>query len=307
MPARYYKRNVQVIVSENLSEVPSSFRATSAQGILIPKDFTGDQLKINFTLSKNQSSELPSDNSILIWNLKGETQSFIKNKNLYVQVLAGYDGEVANIYTGQIDKVEISKKGVNTITKMFVTNLPNIVNNAYFNKTYSGLISTRQIINDAIDLTGLVSQYSNLVPSIAQQFNFSYSGTVNDLFKLLLPPLGVNYFIDGDKIKFSLTGQPNEEEAFTINSSTGLVDIPVKTEKGVNITTLLNTGIVLSDYVLVDLDTNTVTTSGRTTNILNQELNGLYKVISVTYEGDTIEGEFVTKIECVSISESNSE
>jgi hypothetical protein len=307
MPARYYKRNAQVIVSENLSEVPSSFRATSAQGILIPKDFTGDQLKINFTLSKNQSSELPSDNSISIWNLKGETQSFIKNKNLYVQVLAGYDGEASNIYTGQIDKVEISKKGVNTITKMFVTNLPNIINNAYFNKTYSGLISTRQIINDAIDLTGLVSQYSNLVPSSAQQFNFSYSGAVNDLFKLLLPPLGVNYFIDGDKIKFSLTGKPNEEEAFTINSSTGLVDIPVKTEKGVNITTLLNTGIVLSDYVLVDLDTNTFTTSGRTTNILNQELNGLYKVISVTYEGDTIEGDFVTKLECVSISESSSE
>ncbi len=143
---------------------------------------------------------------------------------------------------------------------MFVTNLPNIINNAYFNKTYSGLISTRQIINDAIDLTGLVSQYSNLVPSSAQQFNFSYSGAVNDLFKLLLPPLGVNYFIDGDKIKFSLTGKPNEEEAFTINSSTGLVDIPVKTEKGVNITTLLNTGIVLSDYVLVDLDTNNFTT-----------------------------------------------
>jgi hypothetical protein len=307
MPARYYKRNAQVIVSENLSEVPSSFRATSAQGILIPKDFTGDQLKINFTLSKNQSSELPSDNSISIWNLKGETQSFIKNKNLYVQVLARYDGEASNIYTGQIDKVEISKKGVNTITKMFVTNLPNIINNAYFNKTYSGLISTRQIINDAIDLTGLVSQYSNLVPSSAQQFNFSYSGAVNDLFKLLLPPLGVNYFIDGDKIKFSLTGKPNEEEAFTINSSTGLVDIPVKTEKGVNITTLLNTGIVLSDYVLVDLDTNTFTTSGRTTNILNQELNGLYKVISVTYEGDTIEGDFVTKLECVSISESSSE
>jgi hypothetical protein len=307
MPARYYKRNAQIIVSENLSEVPSSFRATSAQGILIPKDFAGDQLKINFTLSKNQSSELPSDNSISIWNLKGETQSFIKNKNLYVQVLAGYDGEVANIYTGQIDKVEISKKGVDTITKMFVTNLPNIVNNAYFNKTYAGLISTRQIINDAIDLTGLVSQYSNLVPSSAQQYNFSYSGSVNELFKLLLPPLGVNYFIDGDKIKFSLTGQPNEEEAFTINSSTGLVDIPVKTEKGVNITTLLNSGIVLSDYVLVDLDTETVTTSGRTTNILNQELNGLYKVTSIVYDGDTIEGDFVTKLECVSISESSSE
>lgn len=307
MPARYYKRNAQVIVSENLSEVPSSFRATSAQGILIPKDFAGDQLKINFTLSKNQSSELPSDNSISIWNLKGETQSFIKNKNLYVQVLAGYDGEVANIYTGQIDKVEISKKGVDTITKMFVTNLPNIVNNAYFNKTYAGLISTRQIINDAIDLTGLVSQYSNLVPSSAQQFNFSYSGTVSDLFKLLLPPLGINYFIDGDKIKFSLTGQPNEEQAFTIDSSVGLVNIPVKTEKGVNITTLLNTGIVLSDYVLVDLETTTLTTTGRTTNILNQELNGLYKVISIVYEGDTIEGEFVTKLECVSISETGSE
>lgn len=307
MPSRYYKRNAQVIVSENLSEVPSSFRATSAQGVLIPKDFAGDQLKINFTLSKNQSSELPSDNTISIWNLKGETQAFIKNKNLYVQVLAGYDGEVSNIYIGQIDRVEVSKKGVNTITKMFVTNLPNIVNNAYFSKTYAGLISTRQIINDAIDLTGLVSQYSNLVPSTAQQFNFSYSGSVNDLFKLLLPPLGINYFIDGDKIKFSLTGQPNEEEAFTINSSTGLVDIPVKTQKGVNITTLLNTGIVLSDYVLVDLDTDTVTTSGRTTNILNQELNGLYKVISVVYEGDTIEGDFVTKLECVSISESSSE
>lgn len=307
MATRYYKRNAQVIVSEDISSVPESFRADTVQGIAIPKNFSGEQLKINFDVTKNQSSELPSSNQISIWNLKGDTQSFIKQRNLFVQLLAGYDGEVSNIYTGQVDKVEITKKGVDTITKMFVTNFPRLVNNAYFNNTYAGLVATRQIITDAIALTGLVSQYSDLIPLAAQQLNFSFSGPVNDLFKLLLPPLGITSFIDGDKIKFSKNGQPNTEEAFEINESTGLVNIPVKTEKGVNITTLLNSGIVLSDYVNVSLNTVTQTTSGRTTNILNEELNGLYKVIGVTYSGDTIEGDFVTKLECVSIGGDSSE
>ena len=133
------------------------------------------------------------------------------------------------------------------------------------------------------------------------------SHAVQDYWWILLTAL-IGGFMFFKNWKNSTEGKAQWDE---ILLNTPIINKFIKTYSTIqiatNFSTLLNAGIVLSDYVDVSLDTTTETTSGRTTNVLNQELNGLYKVIGVTYSGDTIEGEFVTKLECVSIGSDSSE
>jgi len=304
--ARLYKRNVQVILTEDISSVPSSIRATTTQQITIPSTLTGDQLKISFDVESNQASSVKSDNIIQIWNLKGETQSFIKNRKLFVQLLAGYDGEASNIYTGTVVKVDTIKKGIDVITKMTLGNLVYNINEALFSKSYFGIVQTRRIIEDSLQSLNLNYQYLELIPDSSQQINFCFDGKTQDLWNLLLLPIGLQWFTDNGVLKISRQGQPNENTAILVTQESGLVNVPVKTDKGVDIELLLNNSVELSNTVNVQLNTETVTSSGRTTNILNQELNGIYKISSIRHMGDTIEGKFVTKMECI-LPESSSE
>lgn len=306
MPDRYYKRNVQLIISENINDVPESFRKTTVDGIIIPSNLTDDNLKINFKLCSSQASTTPSDNIIKIWNLKGETQAFLKKTKLYVQVLAGYDSEASNIYTGQISKVEIKKKGVDTITMLYVGNLNFDITQANFSKSYSGLVDVSRIVNDALNTFGLTTQYTNLIPASSQKLNYSFDGSTKDCLTSLLTPLGIHWYVENSNVKLSKEGEANQQQATVISSSTGLINIPYKTDKGVNIDILLNTNLSVSDYVDVQLNTTTDTTTGRQTDILKEELNGLYKIFSIKYIGDTIEGNYITRLECARL-DSNDE
>ena len=296
---RLYSRKVQVVIGDDNTNISAYIRASNSI-ITIPEDISVP-LRINFSVSLNQASALPSDNFIKIYNLNDNSQSYIKQKGVRVRLLAGYDENIAIIYDGTIDKVEIERKDVDVITTIILASKTFDITGATFSKSYAGLISTTKIVEDALSeytSDGISYQYINLIPEFLH-FNFCFDGRVKDLLDKLLSPLGVLWYIDGTIIKFSIDGKSNGITTQVLSKNTGMLYSPIKTDKGVNVKSLLNNRLIIGDDVKIESSYLSTTIDNRSDKQSNIETQGVYKIMSIKHHGDNINGNFLTEIEAV--------
>jgi len=254
-----YKRNVEVIIGADDGSAISF------------KD-----LYIQFEIKKTISST-PNEGLVFIYNLSDTTETLIKERGVRIRVLAGYGGQFALLFDGDIRKVERDKAPPERKTIIKLGGNVFAITDSIANISYSGSIPVKQIITDTISGFGLSYSGLDSIPNSTLN-DFSFTGRTADLFDEILKPINMQWFEDSGFIKFSAVGASTEEVAL-INASSGLIGSPAVTDTGIKAVSLLNASIIPGGRVKVE---STLVT-------------GIYKVTQLVYRGDNREGDFFTE------------
>lgn len=118
---------------------------------------------------------------------------------------------------------------------------------------------------------------------------------VGNSLKLVESSLGKNetYFIDEGKLYIIGKNDITSDLVPLVNIETGLLGTPKKKRYEVNFSTLLNPSIKIAQMVKIE-------------SLYADNLNGTYKVLSITYKGDSYDGsDWTQDVTCVKLDEVN--
>jgi len=242
----------------------------------------GDALRIDSLYTqieiKKAISGKPNEGTVNIYNLAEATENQIQEKGIRIRIFAGHDLQPILLHDGNIRRVERVRQPPDRITSIFLGGNTIKLAQAIFNKGYSGQVSVRQIVEDAIPTFNIDATDLDQIPDDAFLYDYSFSGKTGVMFDKILNPIGVQWFESDNFIKFS-SNQKALENVVLLDSDSGMIGSPTVTDKGVKFKSVLNGRIVMNERI----------------QIKSSLVSGTYKVIEILHKGDNREGEFITE------------
>lgn len=257
---RIYKRIIRVVIGED-------------DGTALSIDSLYIQIEV-----KKAISGKPSEGSVNIYNLAASTEDRIREKGVRIRIFAGYDDQPSLIHDGDIRRVDRDRTNVDRITRITIGGKVVKLSEAVFNQSYSGQVSVRQIVEDAIPSFGIDAINLDQIPDDAFLYDFSFTGKTSVLLDKILNPIKVQWYENDNFIKFSLRGQ-GLDPVVLLTKDTGLIGSASVTDKGIKFKSVLNGRIIMGDRVKIE----------------SELVNGTYKVIQLLHKGDNREGDFITE------------
>lgn len=255
---RLYKRYVQIIIGDDETAISI------------------DSLYITFEIKK-ALTEKPSDGIINIYNLNDNSEAKIDEAGKRIRVIAGYGKNIDLIYDGQVRKITKDKQKLDRITSIEVGGNVFKISDAFFNKSYHGAVSVKQVVQDAIPSFGMSAVGLDKIPASSLN-NFTFTGKTANLLNRILESLGVQWFENDGFINFSVIGE-SVETVFVLKSGTGLVGHPSITDTGISFRSLLNGKIKINGRVKIE----------------SKIVSGVYKITELVYRGNNRDGEFLNE------------
>jgi len=239
-------------------------------------------LLIKFNIDKQLSGK-PSEGTVEIFNLNRDNENQIKQKGERIRLLAGYDGRLDLIYDGDIRRIDVERVGNDRAVRVRIGGNYIRLTSAIFNESYSGAVDVKTIVSDAIPSFGLEVSGLDVIPD-SRMNDFSFTGRTSDLLDKLLKPLEIQWFEDDGFIKFSKIGVVESERVYLLKYDSGLISAGLVepalegSEKfnGIKFKAFLNGRIKLNNKI----------------KIQSELVNGIFKVIAISYSGDNREGGF---------------
>lgn len=237
---------------------------------------------IQMEIMKNISSKV-NEGVVRMFNLSDSTENQIREKGKRVRVFAGYNGKPILIHDGEITRVDRDpdEESLNRITSVSLAGKLIQISQSIFNKSYSGQVAVKQIVQDAIPTFGLDYADIEQIPDNEFLNDYSFTGKTSDLLDEILDPIKIQWFENDNFIRFSAREKTPEtrESVVLLNSNTGLIGSASITEKGAKFTSRLNGRITLNSQIKIE----------------SNLVNGVYKVIQTLNSGDNRSGKFTTE------------
>jgi len=255
-----------------------------------------DDLRITFNVSKNNGKK-PNKGKVEIWNLAQSTRDAIRDVGEKLFINAGYtqgDGEQA-IFVGDITSVQhiVSSPNVRTVIEAQD-------GKKAIDKTFSLSVGTggsaNTVLNRILSTFDNPSNIKELTIPVKEWANgWAYNGNSVDALTRVTDFLGLDWSFQNDVLTLIKKDTSDGRRAVRVSPETGLINSPVrqtveiqkakglskKTRPGWEFNTLLNPKIVPNGQI--SLESKFIPDSG------------IFKVFSVTHQGDNWEGDFITK------------
>lgn len=282
---RQYKRNIRVIIGEDDGE------AVEIEGLFI-----------RFEINKEADSK-PNEGTIRIYNLNESTETQIRQRGVRVRLLAGYDGDFALVFDGDIRKVEKERHGVDRISVITIGGNVFRLTNAEFIRSYEGAVSLKTIVSDALPSFNLAQGAVDMLPDNVFLHDFAWSGRTYDLLDRVLRPQGIQWYETDGEINFSVNGATQDDLIYVINADTGMIGSPTIADNGLRVQTLLNprlriTGRVRIESLVIDDAAAQNDVSARA-----GEYQGIYKITKILHTGDNRAGHYFSEAVVVPVGD----
>jgi hypothetical protein len=242
--------------------------------------------RIAFEIKQNDESD-PNKAKISLYNLSADSRAYLEKTEDMMRLEAGYKGDVGIIFWGDIsDKgVKHERKGGDIITTMQCGDGLVELQSAHLEFSWEAGVTCQQIVDKALSTIGLHLAVKS--GDLSKQYlnGKAYSGTVKKLLDQITKYCGLIWNTQNNSIQIYPANSTANQNAVLLNSTTGLIGIPSKTEKGIMVRSLLNHR--LTPGGLFQLETKDGSKTG----------SGLYAITAVKHVGDTFEGEFYTEVE----------
>lgn len=262
----------------NLTIAPIS----GAEGIKI------EGLRLAFKVERTSTSEGNKAN-IKIYNLAPNTRDRIQVKDQGVVLNAGYEDLVQRLFVGTIKRFERKREGVNTLTEIECKDGGLDLEVPEFSKSYSAGVPKRRIIDDII--AAMPHTGKGKLSSSGISGNISSKVSLTGTCKRVLDKLSRSWVFewsiqDGNlQILDENTTSTTSAYAIVLRPDSGLIGVPVKTDRGCKFKSLMIPSIVPGCYVTIE----------------SEFLKGSYKAESVIHEGDTHGSEWTSETEARNI------
>jgi len=254
-----------------------------------------ENLRVKFSIQK--TSESTANSAIIsVFNLNPLHRGMVENEGLALNLQAGYtgiDGEnplIRSIYWGDIFRAATERQGPDIVTTFECKDGGQVLRRSSVNISFKAGTTRSQVIDY------LVQQMASKYGLSYKKYSFSKDdqyvngialfGNTKDYLDTILPNLGLRWSIQDNEIFINDPETKDIPGAVLVSKNTGMIGIPVKREKGLEVTSLLNPLI----------------RPGKTIKVVSEQtskLNGAYIVERADYEGDTLEGDWTVKVEAL--------
>lgn len=274
------------------------------------------ELRIRFTV--NQAvRDAPGSADIWITNLSAETANKIQKEYTSVVLDAGYPGNIATIFEGEIVQ---KRKGRENPTDTYLNIIAKEGQKAYSHAVISKTLASGHTFKDQVDAClealkpyGITAGFIADLGSVAMPRGRALFGMVREQLRSICMSTGTSWRINGKKLDIIKNNGTMPGEAIVINSGTGMIGMPVQTMDGVEVRCLLNPQIKPGTKLKIDeasIQRQAISTSysaGAQAEIIkaNAEAiasDGIYKVLHREHHGDTRGTDWYTDALCVAMN-----
>jgi len=252
---------------------------------------------------------------ISLYNLNDETSRQIEAKGLFVTLEAGWEGKTGELFSGKISSVTRTKKeagSTDVITTLYCVMGLDVVQNKMFQENFNESTNIRFVLERIAKSAGLSAQ-------IDKEVQGNVEGTLDGNIITILSKLstlsslkrGFNFYFTPNFLVVKAVLDFNQVKVVRNYSPTnGLLDIPVVTEKGVDLRVFLDPQIRSGDgfelsskfanFNIGNLNfINRV--RGQVLNTFSATLNnnryqGVYQALSIWHDGSSHENTWETNI-----------
>ena len=281
MSDRLYKRGIEI----TLTKPTAFFEQDPSNQIVI------QNLRARFAIVKNLQSE-PNTCDITITNLAPETRTALQAKPLHVRIDAGYDDDLSMLFVGDLIWAESKRKGTDWETKLSIGDGTR-ARGAQMSRTFRSGVDPRTVIADVAKSMGLTIP-TNLKEARAFASNLT-SGVVADgpspeqLTKMLAPK-GYGWSVQDGTLQVLADGETVPGTALVISKDTGMVGSPeygAPKEDG--------KPPILTVVALLKPELR----CGAQISVQSIAVNGLFKALKVSHEGDTAGKSWYSTVEAI--------
>lgn len=261
-----------------------------------------EPLQITFSIDQTPSSHR-AYGEITVYGLNRKSRKQIYERFTEVSLAAGYRDFYANIFTGQIENVEIGRSGADTFVKLFCQTSVERWADADVFREFGANTPQLDIIRFVAESFGLpvdfIGDFSDLPRALKGK-------TVDKDAKYWLNEAGRDFgftWIIEANGRLTITrdnASRPDSVTYRYTPATGLIGSPEITQQGVNIEVLMNPLIRTSDLYTVESETGQLSFNGvyyqrQTFPKTNGESTN--RVISLRHEGDFYGDTWQTSIE----------
>lgn len=265
---------------------------------VIPSAGTGKRfegLRIRFTVEKT-NEKTPNDARIEVFNLSDASRAMLEAKNTRVSLAVGYDGlnpggflgtglggtsNVASIFIGTVKKVVHERSDADIVTKVDAADGENRYRNARLDKGFPPHVKLQALFDEIQTAMELGKGAQEGIPDKSYANGVALSGLCREHLTELCRAYDLEWSIQDEALQIIPKAQPAANSLILLTPKTGLVGFPNKTAKGVEFQSLIQPELK----------------PGRKVMIESRTLNGAFKLRKVTHEGDSREGDFLSKCE----------
>lgn len=251
------------------------------------KDFTGLRVKFNVV----KTSEANANTSkISVFNLNPDSRSFMEQQNLVAVLEVGYEPPGFDPFTGIIavgdikrGKVKNERQTTDWVTSIEMGDGEKALQEIFFNQAFEKGASVSKVIRDVASSFGKPVNTIVGLEDKTYKSSLNLSGASKDILTTLTSEVGLEWSIQDDEVQILPPEGSTTDEVLLLSPLTGLISSPIKREKGIEFTGLINPQV----------------RPGRRVFIESRDISGEFRVRKVTFDGDTLEGDWKMMVEAV--------
>lgn len=242
--------------------------------------------RIKFKVDKNDGSD-SNKAKVSIYNLNEDSRNFIEQENSAAILRVGYGNDLSILFFGDLTKNGINNKrvGPDIITTIDLDDAGNVLQTANIQIGLAAGATNIQVLNLAIEKLRLSAGPIIGLKTIVYKNGFTFSGMVSVLLNQLTKQMGLLWSVNDGEISILPPKITEPGQIISLGPKTGLIGSPTKTQENFKFQSLIIPSIRPNKKVFIK------------SRIALGELGATIKVTKAEYEGDTHEGNWLTKYE----------
>lgn len=220
---------------------------------------------------------------LTVYNLSPESRATLEKKNVNFTLETAYGAtprwEV--LFSGNITKATSTKEGASWVTEVESGDGINDLTTVKVSKSYTSPISLKQVAKDIMkEFPNIQSANLDQITDVVTKRGFSLDKLGVNALEEISARLGAQMSVQDGKFVILPPDKTSNAVAIVISSSTGLVGSPIKADKGIELTALINSAVKPTSYI----------------QVISNNFNGFYKVTKAQFQGSTYENEWYMKL-----------
>ncbi|MEE3504829.1 hypothetical protein QN399_00880 [Pseudomonas sp. 10C3] len=275
------------------------------------------EMRIRFSVRRGDIST-PNTADIRVYNLSDATTKKIEKEFTRVVLQAGYAGNFGIIFDGTIKQARRGRESqTDTYVDITAADGDSAYNFAVMNVSLAAGSTASDHLQQALQSMtsrGVTMGDTSVLSAAKLPRGKVFYGMTRDFLDALGKTQDVSWSIQDGQLTLIPNTAYLPGEVVVVTSATGMIGLPEQTQNGVTVRTLLNPGIRLGRQLKIDnssiqqLRLNPAPLTEKSTSLslvqIRLDADGFYKVLNVSFYGDTRGEEWYSEAICISIDAS---
>ena len=210
-------------------------------------------LRVAFDISKSSTSE-PNAATVDVYNLNDQSRAFVETKNQVLILKAGYEDLLSTILIGNVRRVEHEFVPPDIITHMEVRDGGKSLYESEFRRYYPAGSSKLSVVRDILgSMEGIETGVILTTALNGTTKKLSLSGLSRVVLDRRAKAWGFEWSVQDGTAMVLDRGSTTvpQASAIILNRTSGLLDSPVKTQRGAKFKSLLRPDMPVGGFVIV--------------------------------------------------------